>query len=204
MDANKYSIIRKEDYRTHTAGMAVDIDWQYYTYDQFQPLFKYGDDIVLLCSKIWEIPNDYYMDFCKGGKLDFEQVYPAIKNIVMFRDSLDEWYDYVTNAPFNKEISIWNLMLWELRAGCWISSIEQSCDMMEHITSIQPCNCRLFISILMGFNQQERHAKLHMERIVRRVCSAIGSVPYEFQYFRRVKLKTRIHRILRKLYRIIK
>lgn len=201
MSESQFSQKRHDDYRTHTAGMSIDLDWQYYAFDYYRPLHAYSEDLVLLRNSIWEIPNDYYSGFCEGGRLDFEKVYPAIMNNALLRDSLSEWYEYVSSSSVNKEISIWNMMLWELRAGCWISSIEQSYDMMEHITSIQPCNCRLFLSILMGFSQSDRFAKRHMEMIVQRVCPAIRKIPYEFQYNRRVKLKTRIHRILRKMYR---
>lgn len=203
-DEKSFSQKKHEDYCTHTAGMSVEIDWQYYSYDQYRPLFAKSDDIVLLRSSIWEIPNDYYSQDCDGGILDFEKIYPAIKDNRFLRESLFEWYDYVINDMANQEISIWNRMLWDLRAGCWISSIEQSYDMMEHIVSIQPCNCRLFLSILMGFDQPDRLAKKHMELIAQRVCPVIGKIPYEYQYKERVKLKTRIHRVLRKVYRQIK
>lgn len=203
-DDGRFSQKRHDDYRTHTAGMSVDIDWQYYAYNQYHPLLSEGDDIVLLRSSIWEIPNDYYSGFCENGNLDFEKVFPAIKDNALFRDSLTEWHEYVSNSQVNQDISIWNMMLWDLRAGCWISSIEQSYDMMEHIISIQPCNCRLFLSILMGFDHSERFAKRHMEKISATVCPPIGKIPYEFQYKRRVKLKTRVHRMLRKVYRSIK
>lgn len=189
---------RYNNYRIHTAGMSVDHDWEYYANDQYRPLYPNDEDIVVIRSSIWEIPNDYYSGYCEDGKLDFEKIFPAIKGNNLLRDSLYEWYDYVSNDTINKDISIWNKMLWDLRAGCWISSIEQSYDMMEHITSIQPCNCRLFLSILMGFDQPDRFAKRHMEWIAQQVCPTIGKIPYDTEYKVKIKLKTRIHRILRK------
>ncbi len=203
LDENQFSQKRRDDYLTHTAGMSVDFDWQYYSYDQYHKLFSHSDDIVLIRSSIWEIPNDYYSGYCKNGNLDFEVIFPAIKENALLRDSLLEWSDYISQDTINKDISIWNMMLWDLRAGCWISSIEQSYDMMEHITSIQPCNCRLFLSILSGFSQPDRFAKRHMELITRRVCPAIGKIPYDTEYKENIKLKTRIHRILRKYKRMM-
>ena len=203
LEVSKFSQKRHDDYRTHTAGMSIDFDWQFYTYDHYRPLQPNNEDIVLLRNSIWELPNDYYSGYCRDGNLNFESVYPAITENRLLRDSLYEWYDYVSNDATNKEISIWNMMLWDLRAGCWISSIEQSYDMMEHITSIQPCNCRLFLSILMGFDQPDRFAKRHMEWIAQRVCPAIGKIPYDTEYKERIKLKTRIHRMLRKNKRLL-
>ena len=194
---------RYNNYRIHTAGMSVDHDWNYYANDQYRPLSCNGEDIVLLRSSIWENTNDYYALFSKEEELDFEKIFPEIKTNQFLRDVFYEWYDYTIRDSINKDISILNRTYWELRTGCWVSSIEQSYDMMEHITSIQPCNCRLFLSILMGFDQPDRFAKRHEEFIVQRVCPAIGKIPYDTEYKVRVKLKTRIHRILRKYKRLL-
>ena len=195
---------RHNDYLVHTAGMSVDIDWRYYALDQYKPLYADGKDIVLLRSGIWEIAKEFYYPM-NGYKEepDFERIFPAIKNNHLLRESLYEWYDYCANDITNKDISILNKVYWDLRTGCWISSIEQSYDMMEHITSIQPCNSRLFLSILMGFDQPVRLSKKHMELITNRVCPAIGKIPYDTEYKVRVKLKTRIHRLLRKYKRML-
>lgn len=115
-----------------------------------------------------------------------------------------EWYDCVGNDFVNKEISILNRTYLDLRAGCWLSSIEQSFDMMEHITSIQPCNCRLFLSILMGFERQDRAAKKHEEFIVQRVCPAISRIPYDYQFKERVKVQIRIRRKMKKIWHRLK
>jgi hypothetical protein len=200
---NSFFQERYNNYRIHTAGMTVDHDWNYYANDQYRPLYCNDEDIILLRSSIWENTNDYYALFSTEENTDFEKIFPEIRNNQFLRDVFYEWYDYTTHDTINKDISLLNRTYWELRTGCWVSSIEQSYDMMEHITSIQPCNCRLFLSILMGFNQADRFAKRHEEFIVQRVCPAIGEIPYDTEYKVRVKLKTRIHRILRKYKRLL-
>ena len=207
-DENKYSQQRYDDYRIHTAGMAVDEDWKFYSYFQYDDVRghdgKKGSDIVILRSSIWENTNDYYSTYCENGVLDFEKLYPYITKDEFLRKSLIEWYDDSGSNAVNNDISIWNKILWDVRTGCWLSSIEQSFDMMEHITSIQPCNCRLFLSILMGFDQQDRVAKKHEEFIAQRVCPTISRIPYDYQFKERVKMQTRIRRKMKKIWHRLK
>lgn len=196
-----YSRERYEDYRIHSAGMAVDQDWNFYTYNQYQTLAG-KSEIVILRSSIWENVNDYYSHYCVDGNLDFEKVFPAIKVNDFLSECLHEWYVYVQHDIVNgNAISIWNRMLWELRTGCWLSSIEQSFDMMEEIISIQPCNCRLFLSILAGFDQKDRVEKKHEEFIVKRVCPKLYEIPYDYQYVPKITMIKRVRKKLGKIYR---
>ena len=81
----------------------------------------------------------------------------------------------------NSGITLWNRTLWELRSGCWLSSIEQSLDIIDNITSVQSCNCRLFLSILFGFDLQDRFSKKHEERITAYLCPSLKGIPYDYQ-----------------------
>ena len=156
---------------------------------------------MVLRNSIWENVNDYYSHYCRDGILNLEKVFSGINDDEFLKNSLLEWYNYVEHDDLNRnDLSIWNRMLWELRTGCWLSSIEQSFDMMDCITSIQPCNCRLFLSILAGFGQKDRFEKKHEERIVERVCPRLNKVPYDYQY---VSIYMRFRRILGKVYHSI-
>ncbi|MBO4542276.1 MAG: hypothetical protein J5725_03755 [Bacteroidales bacterium] len=191
-EKTSYSQDRYDNYRVHTAGMAVDQDWNFYAYNQYQKLTKNNSEIVILRNSIWENVNDYYSQYCKDGNLNLERLFSSIKEDEFLKSSLLEWYNYVQHDDLNKnDLSIWNRMLWELRTGCWLSSIEQSFDMMDGITSIQPCNCRLFLSILAGFNQKDRSAKKHEEYIVERVCTKLSKIPYDYQYTYSVYMRFR-------------
>lgn len=68
-DENKYSQQRYDDYRIHTAGMAVDEDWKFYLYFQYDDVRgengETGLDVVILRSGIWENTSEFYSSFLK-------------------------------------------------------------------------------------------------------------------------------------------
>ncbi len=202
--ADQYSQQRYDDYRAHTAGMAVDEDWNFYAYNQYASIEKNAEEIVILRNSIWENVNDYYSIYCNEGSLDFSKFYPYAQKDALLGESLQEWYSYTRDDIFNQNISIWNRILWELRTGCWLSSIEQSFDLMDGITSIQPCNCRLFLSLLIGFDQRERVAKTHEEKIVNKICPILKGIPYDYQYIPKQSFVKIIRRKVAKAYKTIK
>ena len=98
----------------------------------------------------------------------------------------------------NDWMTIWDRTYFDLRLGCWLSSVEQSCDIMDGMTFIQPCNSRILLSILLDFDRTDRVAKKHQEKIVRSLCPLIASIPYDYQYHRTFKLMKRaISKIIR-------
>ena len=203
-----FSRQRMDDYCMHTAGMAIDTDRLFYTYGQYSYLFKNqkklvnkdNDNIVIVRSSIWEITNDYLLIFCKNGQFNIEDVFPYADNEPFIKQSLEEWFDMIVNDKINAEVSYSNRAYWDLRDGCWLSSLEQSFDLMDNTTTLQPLNCRLFVSILMGFGQQDRYKKKHEEYIVGQVCPALLEVPYDYQYRSFYK---RVRRMGGKVYRFI-
>jgi len=188
----EYSEKRFNDYLIHTAKMAVDEDWLFYAYNQYQALIENNKPIVIIRSSIWEIPNDYYT-MCYGEKSkDLTVIYPGIKNNDLFYKSCMEWKDFVKNDELNSSISFANRTLWEMRECCWLSSIEQSFDLMNGIISIQIANCRLFLSLLFGFNAKDRIQKKHEDKIASTICPAFAKIPYDYQY---ETVKQKIQRI---------
>ena len=75
---------------------------------------------------------------------------------------------------------------------------------MDGITSIQPCNCRLFLSLLIGFDQRERVAKTHEEKIVNKICPILKGIPYDYQYIPKQSFVKIIRRKAAKAYKTIK
>ena len=168
------------NYQEHCAGFAVDEDWNFYAYKQYQALSKWGENIILLRSSIWEIPNNYYKHH-NPDNYDITKIYPDLTKKNTQLNSAIEWVEYAKNDHKNNELNIWNRTLLELRNGCWTSSIEQSLDIIDGVTSIQSCNCRLFLSILFGFNEKERFEKLHEDRIANYLCPQLKDIPYDYQ-----------------------
>ena len=182
-DETCFSQKRYDDYKIHTAGMAVDADWQFYAYKQYQALQETQRKIIIVRNSVWGIACDYYHR-CYGDKCtDFVTLYPNILKNKDFYNSIKEWKEQVVEKdPINKKIKFSDRILWELREGCWLSSIEQSFDMMDDIVSVQIANSRLLISYLYGFSQNDRIRKIHEEKITTYVCPAFEKIPYDYQY----------------------
>ena len=53
---------------------------------------------------------------------------------------------------------------------------------MDDIISIQIANSRLIISLLFGFNHEERIRKIHEEKITSSICPEFTKIPYDYQY----------------------
>ena len=53
---------------------------------------------------------------------------------------------------------------------------------MDGIVSIQIANCRLFLSLLFGFDDEDRIKKTHEEKIVKALCSFLDNIPYDYQH----------------------
>lgn len=182
---NLFSQKRYDDYKTHTAGMAVDEDWNFYAYYQYQSLIEDNQPIVIIRSCVYEIPeNIYKSDFGEGAN-DITVVYKGILKNDLFYKSCMEWKSYaesIENETLNNSISFLDKMYWDLRCGSWLSSVEQSFDMMEGITSLQMANSRLLISIMYGFDADQRFQRLHEEKITNTLCPAFAKIPYDYQY----------------------
>ena len=182
-DESCFSQKRYEDYKIHTAGMATDADWQFYSYNQYQALQETQRKIVIVRNSAWEIACDYYRGIFGDKCNDLATLYPGILNNEFFYNSTMEWKEKVVEKDQkNTQMSFNDRIFWDLREGCWLSSIEQSFDMMDDIVSIQIANSRLLISYLYGFSQSERIRKIHEEKITAYVCPAFIRIPYDYQY----------------------
>lgn len=185
-----YSATRRNDYQLHTAGMAVDEDWEFYSYGQYQQVRRAGKDAVILRSSIWEIACEYYTMVCGNKANDIEYLFPGIKTNHDFRNSIEEWQNMVQEDRNNQFLSLVTRTFWDLREGCWLSSIEQSFDLFDGIISIQPLNSRLFLSLLMSFQIDNRKTKKYEETISNNLCPSFASIPYDYKYISpKVKLK---------------
>ena len=169
-----------KEYQIHCAGFAVDEDWLFYAYEQYQRLREEHNNLIIIRSSVWEIPNNYYKHY-NPEPYDIKKIYPDLINDPQQLTSAENWVRYASNDHINSDIDLWDRTLWELRNGCWTSSIEQSLDILDDITSIQICNCRLFLSFLYGFSEKERYEKHHEEQIANYLCPQFKDIPYDYQ-----------------------
>lgn len=182
-DKKRYQSGRLSDFDRHTCNYVNGADRQFYGYGQFEELkSKAGCDVVVLRSAIWEIATEYYKKYINGYSAEsMKTAFPLINNNRFFLDSVNEWLDYAVSDDKNRLIGEANRIFWEMREGCWASSIEQSFDIYDGITSVQPVNCRRLLSLLMGFEPDEREEKLHQEKIANYACPSISDIPYDYQ-----------------------
>ncbi len=169
-DPDMYSEHRKKEYALHTGGLADDGDKIFYSYGQYQELTKKFGDVVVLRSSIWETAVEYYMKMM-GDELEPQRIYDylALPKGGIAENSLKEYFSW---AGQNRQdgISAVDRFYWEQRAGSWMSSIEQSFDMMEGILSLQPANSRFLITLLLSFPRDERIIRLHQRKIISFAC----------------------------------
>lgn len=171
-----YSQERYDNFRIHTAGMSIEEDWNFYTYNQYQQLRSDEKPIVILRSGVWGTVAK------QEDPMYIEHTYPYVFKKEDFKQSVSDWLKILKEDTINTNISFTTRTFWELREGCWLSSVEQSFDMMDGVISIQPLNCRLFLSILVGFKAEERFQKIHEEKIAAYNYPTLLKVPYDYQY----------------------
>lgn len=173
-----YSSQRDEEYRLHTCGMANDADKGYYAHGQYHKLRDNDKKIILLRGSVWEISIEYYRKFI-GETFDekklFEQ-YGAKPGSLVWK-SLEEYLSWCKEN--NQEgLNDCNRFYWEIRGGCWLSSIEQGFDLLDNMISFHPVNCRYLIGLLLDFPIGERITKLHEKKISVAACPQLKDIPY--------------------------
>lgn len=197
-----YLANREEEYRKHTGGMANDGDKPMYAHGQYQELDP-GHQAVLLRSAIWGCPRNYYkgkfsskeaiaMEKC----FDATRVFPKAKKHELYEESLRQWEGIVKNDALNKDISLWNRLMIDIRQGAWLSSIEQGFDLMDGITSVECCNSRLFFSIQLGFSEKDMLMKKHEMDIVKQLCPILSKHRYQYNLTFKKRVKNFVNRMI--------
>lgn len=179
-----FSLKRLKNYIKHSNGFAKDQDALSYSFGQYGKLLENSPHVVVLRSSIWEIAIKYYRKFeDEKGDLSLARIkkmhyiLDADKRAI---DSILQYFDYIRK---NEEdyLSESDRFFWEIREGCWLPSIEQSCDIMENITFLQPCNSRIFLELLFPLANNEKYPweKGHQEKIIKRCCPDLLNVPFD-------------------------
>lgn len=194
-----------EEYALHTGGLADDGDKSFYAYGQYQELARRFGASAVLRSSVWETATEYYMKII-GDDFEPERIYDYfnMKSGGLERASLDEYFQWVDR---NRQhgMNAANRFYWEQRTGSWMSSIEQSFDMMDGIISLQPVNSRLLLTLLLGFPKEERIIRTHQLKIISFTCPELSNVRFgdsdrpvqaASAYRKKIKLGiSRLHRL---------
>lgn len=173
-----FSQQRYEDFRTHTAGFSVDEDWNFHAYGQYAEL---PPKTIILRGGVFEMTGLYYESvYCPDGKFSIRKIYRDMDTKPDYDKAISEYMAYVEADEVNRHIgiNIFDRVCWELLGGCWLSAVEQSFDMMDGIVSVQSCNSRFFMSLLMGFTDAKRLTKAHQVEITTAACPVLGTIPY--------------------------
>ena len=99
-----------------------------------------------------------------------------------FEESFKEWLDIVNKDNINGDIKILTRMYWEFRMGCWLSTNEQACDIMDNVTNIHIFNCRRNLELLWELNETTRHTRDWERTIVNELCPQLSKIPYDREY----------------------
>lgn len=178
-----YSQTLLNDYKEHTANRVIDKDGMFYAHNQYQALVK-DRPVVILRSGIWACTTNYYQMHTKSKFTCMEDIlkyFKILKINNVFKDEFSSWLEDVKKDNKNTNLSLDNRMYWEFRNGNWLGDIEQSFDMMDGITSIQPLNSRVLLYYLISMDEDYKKNKNHEEIIVKKYCPEICDIPYDYK-----------------------
>ena len=165
-NSDNYSEERWKEYTEFTDNLADDGDKIHYSFGLYKELTDQLGAVTLLRGSVWEVAIEYAEKLFKDGlNGDMAFDYYKLDDKSLEADSLNAFFDWEKHND-QKEISPANLFFWEQRYGSWLSSIEQSFDLMDGICSVHPINSRWLISMLLCFPKAERVLKKHQMKIV--------------------------------------
>lgn len=186
-DYKNFSLKRFQEYLLHSNGFAKDQDVKSYSFGQYQKLTENDENIVILRGGLWGMFIQHFRRYADhDGKLNIDQFRsrcPLLGIDELADSSISQYLAYIRK---HKEVKISdaNRYYWEVRSGCWLSSIEQSCDIMDHITFLQPCNSRRILLLLMRLAGEEEMPwkKYHEERIIKYCYPALLDLAFDKKY----------------------
>lgn len=202
LEKGSYSRKKENEYLHHSAGTARDGDLYEYSHGVWDRVVG-GKETVVLYSGIWETAVEYFKGLQKNPT-DLQEVlrvFPDMKYDPVRLASLHEWFTLLENSPWRLLITDSDRFYWEQRGGAWMSYISQAFDVVDHGRMIQPCNCRLFLSYLFGWPEEERKAKAHQKEIIGYNMPELLRVPFADDYPRpKIPLYQKIKNRTKKYY----
>ena len=166
----------------HCAGMAVDEDRNFFAFRQYPEPAKPSQRVAVLRGGVWESVREYYR-----GKIpvlptaldldEFRKSFLIVRYRPDLQRSLSAWLNHCRVVSSSLD-SVDRYYL-EQRAGAWLSSVEQSLDIVPGMDSIQACNCRRILSLLRSFPREERISCAHQVSIIRAACPPLLEEPFQ-------------------------
>ena len=197
-DRESFSPERERAYTEHTAGLVRDEDRLFYAYGQYRKLLEPFGDALLLRSSIWETAVEFFPRmFEREGPTEAFYTGMELTAPCPEREAVDRYFTWCAAHP-EDGIALCDRFYWEQRAGCWLSSIEQGFDLLEHGRTVQPLNSRLLLTLLFRFPREERLAKRHQVRIIEAACPALSDIPFAGKRHRGETGLTRAGKALKK------
>lgn len=183
-DKSCWSETREKEYKEHTMLMNVDADQLFYVHSMYHQLAKEaGGEFLMLRNNVWETIMNYYKYYYSCSR----HLVRKLRANGKYSRSIDEWLKWVKEDPYKNQISMWNRIFWEQREGCWLSSIEQSLDIMDNMTCVQICNCREILAYLHAYPLPMREKKLHNIAFINYICPQCNELPYGQEKKRSIK-----------------
>ena len=169
---------REQEYLDHISGLVYDEDRLYYAHRQFEPLVEQFGQVALLRSGVWPNVMEWYRrSFTADGPgFDCYDWFGAAKGS-REAAAFDEYFAWQAEHP-QPGLSACNVFYWDQRNGCWLSEIEKGFDLIDHVLSLQPANCRYLMTMLMDFSADDRIINHHQFKIVAKACPAFSAIPY--------------------------
>lgn len=169
-----------DEYDAHTYGCVVDGDRYFYARGNYE---SFGPQGWIIRSGCWELGRKYFHTKLRGLTLE-ELLDRPDRLMLRFRtflgtkasaDSLREWVRWRLDHPVG--IPWQDLFYRDQRLGGWLSSIEQSLDLID-LVSIHPVNCDRFYCLMLGSEgvYGSQTAALQHE-IIARCAAGLKSVP---------------------------
>ena len=178
-DRTRFDKARELEFIQHVGGTYHAKDRNYYAYHQYDDLYARFGDAVLIRGNIWEaVINSYRKYFSENLTCQEVVEYFCLKDYPREKEAMAQYFDWCSRSPQNR-LTPRTRFDWEQNmAGCWMTEGEHAFDLYPHLTSVQPLNCRLLMTMLLDFSEDERFTRHHQTRITEYACPALAGIPY--------------------------
>lgn len=178
-------------YDQHCGFMAVDEDRNFFAYDQY----KTGNrPTALIRCGVAEVTVPDYIPYVSHCGLDIVKYQERLVNVRGRSDIARSLHSWLEDGWHDPRLDMSCDFYWNMRAGCWLSSVEQSLTVLDGIDSLQLFNCGRVLALLNGFDASLRATKQHEVMLIEAACPELLSIPFSLderkEKTRRAKLSS--------------
>lgn len=163
----------------HNSGLAMSKVRYQYCWQLFSQIQKNGG--VVVKNQIWELitgayNNDEHFNTPQGLISIFSEKGKA------FEYASQAYTEHIKYDAINSNISFGDRVYWDLRCGSWIADNLQGYDILNNVEIVQVFNCRRFIELLIGMDDEYRHSRQYEIDLTEKWCPAMKGIPYDDTY----------------------